>query len=414
MSLFPKVSKSMSKQLIFAGLAAILAGCASQSLPPGAMMTGRAPLTAMAADVPGAHATLIEGAFTAHFVKAYGETIAQNEPLARKDPNSPANVLIGLIGGATKTLDGAFYDIGDDAVVSALIVAKQRGVRVRIVTDSDNMVDLDAATGRPRGMRGTIARLQQAGIPVVEDKRSAIMHHKFLVADGQSVWMGSTNVTTSSLYHHNNNALVIRNPQMAQNYGVEFERMFTNLTFGPNPAHPAVFPSLKIGNATVRTFFSPGGGGSQAILDTLGRAHKRILFMAFSFTDKTLADMMVRKHAEGVRVEGVYDQCLGYGQYSTKRSLSDAGIYTRHDGNEALLHHKVMIVDDTVITGSFNFSANADKSNNENMLIIDSPALAAVYAQEYDRIMTAAKNNHPPQNRCPGQNATPPTPEDQP
>lgn len=402
----------VSKQVIFAGLAAILASCASQGLPP---LAGRAPLTAFSAAAPGAQATLVEGAFTAHFVKAYGETIAQNEPIVRRDPNSPAHVLIGLIGGATKTLDGAFYDIGDDEVVSALIVARQRGVRVRIVTDTDNMSDVAVTTGRPRVLRGTIQRLLDAGIPVVEDSRSAIMHHKFLVADGQSVWMGSTNVTTSSLYHHNNNALVIRNPQLAVNYSTEFERMFTQRVFGPNPARQIPFPMLKIGNATVRTFFSPRGGGSEAILDLLSHARKRIQFMAFSFTDKNLADMMIRKRKEGLRVEGVYDQCLAYGKYSTKRTLSDNGVYTRHDGNEALLHHKVMIVDDTVVTGSFNFSASADQSNNENMLIIDSPALAAIYAQEYDRIMNAAKVNHPPPNHCPGQDpVTPPASEDQP
>ena len=44
--------------------------------------------------------------------------------------------------------------------------------------------------------------------------------------------------------------------------------------------------------------------------------------------------------------------------------------------------HKVLLVDDTVITGSYNFSSNADKSNNENMLIIEDANVAAAYAQD--------------------------------
>ena len=89
--------------------------------------------------------------------------------------------------------------------------------------------------------------------------------------------------------------------------------------------------------------------------------------------------------------------------------LSQSKIYNRHDGNEALLHHKTILADNTVITGSFNFSANADKTNNENMLIIENaPELASAYQQEYARVMQAAKVNHPPENKCPGDK--PPSP----
>jgi phosphatidylserine/phosphatidylglycerophosphate/cardiolipin synthase-like enzyme len=72
------------------------------------------------------------------------------------------------------------------------------------------------------------------------------------------------------------------------------------------------------------------------------------------------------------------------------------------DGNQALLHHKILLVDDTVITGSYNFSANADKSNNENVLLIQNTYVSSMYRQEYARIMQAAKTNNPPRGECPG------------
>ncbi len=340
--------------------------------------------------------------FSAHFVNAYAETIAQNEPLARRDPNGPAQEMLKLIASARQTLDAAFYDIGDMGVVQALIAAKAKGVRVRVVTDDDSMVPSSHDTGRGE-FRDTITALKQAGIPVIDDQRSGIMHHKFLIVDNQAVWMGSTNSTSTSLYNHNNNALTIRNQQIAENYLSEFERMFTQRIFGPNPARQIPYPVVKVGNTTIRTFFSPKGGGTEAILDVLNRAQKSISFMTFSFTDKDVANLMVAKKQAGLRVEGVYDQCLGYGKYSTYHIMKANGIYTRMDGNEALLHHKVVMADDTVITGSFNISANADKTNNESMLIIENSYVAAMYAEEYKRVMTAAQNNNPPRNKCPGQ-----------
>ena len=64
------------------------------------------------------------------------------------------------------------------------------------------------------------------------------------------------------------------------------------------------------------------------------------------------------------------------------------------DGNQALLHHKVIILDDkTVITGSFNFSKNAELNNDENTVIIKSPAVAKLYLDEYARVKQAATNN---------------------
>lgn len=393
--------EEMKKVLIWGLLATALAGCNS-GLPMRPL--ARAPLAAQNFRRFNADAEAQAQLFTTHFVKAYGETIAQNEPIARQDPNGPARALLNLIASAQSSLDAAFYDLGDMEVAQALIQAAQRGVRVRLVTDSDNMLPkLENGEAPANGLRDTIVALQQAGVPVVDDKRSAIMHHKFVVVDNQVVWMGSTNSTSTSLYQHNNNAITIRNPLIAENYLAEFERMFTQKIFGPNPPRQIPHPVVQVGNTTIRTFFSPKGGGKEAILDVLGRAQKRLAFMTFSFTDKDIAGMMIQKKQAGLRLDGVYDQCLGYGQYSTYHLMRQNGVYTRMDGNEALLHHKVILADDTVITGSFNFSASADKSNNESMLIIENSYVSATYWQEYERVMTAAKNNRPPKNKCPGQ-----------
>jgi phosphatidylserine/phosphatidylglycerophosphate/cardiolipin synthase-like enzyme len=386
-------------------LAAISVGCASSipgpaplAMAPAQLFRQSSPVMANAANQP----------ITVHFVQAYRGPIVENEPITRKDPNGPAAALLNLINSARKSLDGAFYDFSDDTIADAFIAAKKRGVQVRLITDNENMLVRD--TGPQGPVRPLIIRMQQAGIPVIDDQRSGLMHNKFLVQDGQTVWMGSTNLTSTSLFDHNNNAMTLRVPQIAANYSYEFDRMFVHKIFGPNPPRQLPFPVVQVGNSTIRTFFSPRGGSQEAALATLQQAQKDIAFMTFSFTDKDMGATMVAKKQAGLRVEGVFDQCLGYGKYSQYHNLNANKIYTRMDGNQALLHHKILLVDDTVITGSYNFSSNADKSNNENMLIIqNNSTVTTQYRQEYARIMKAAKTNNPPRGECPGQTKPDPT-----
>ena len=68
------------------------------------------------------------------------------------------------------------------------------------------------------------------------------------------------------------------------------------------------------------------------------------------------------------------------------------GLDVRQDGNSYFLHHKVFIIDErTVILGSFNFSQNAERINDENVLIIDDATLAARFMEEFARVYAQAK-----------------------
>lgn len=327
-----------------------------------------------------------------HFVKAYQSTIAENETLTRRDPDGPAQALIRWIDGARGTLDGSFYDIDSAEVVSAFLRARKRGVKIRLVTDTDNMTVKNGGPGA--GPRQSIVQLKKAGIPVVEDKRSGIMHNKFLIIDQTVVWTGSTNLTDSSLYHHNNNALSLQSPEIVANYQGEFERQFTERVFGPNPPRQVPYPTARVGSAIVYTFFSPKGGGQNAVMNELQRAKKNISFMTFSLTDQTAGSIIQQKSQQGVQIRGVFDTWLGAGRYSLFNPLKDSGVVVSKDGNEALLHHKVILVDDTVITGSYNYSNNAENSNNENFLIIkNDAAVTKAYQDEFARIVNASRYN---------------------
>jgi phosphatidylserine/phosphatidylglycerophosphate/cardiolipin synthase-like enzyme len=57
------------------------------------------------------------------------------------------------------------------------------------------------------------------------------------------------------------------------------------------------------------------------------------------------------------------------------------------------MHHKVIIIDgEIVVIGSYNFSTSADEENDENVLIIHSPAIAAQFEAEFQRVYETALN----------------------
>ena len=115
--------------------------------------------------------------------------------------------------------------------------------------------------------------------------------------------------------------------------------------------------------------------------------------MAFSFTDRGIGDVLLKRAAAGVDIEGIYDDCL-VDRHSTFHALRMAGLLVRRDGNQALMHHKVFVIDGrTVITGSFNFSQNAESANNEACVIITGRSVAHRYLQEFSRLRTMARDN---------------------
>lgn len=327
--------------------------------------------------------------FLAMFNNAYKGLLTENEAMGRRDHNNVDKYFIGLIDSARTTLDGAFYDIDDSSAVAAFIRAKKRGVNVRIVTENESLMEKD----NPTKAREAIAVLKAAGIPIRDDgKNAGLMHNKFMIVDNATVWTGSLNLTTSSIYHHNNNSVMIRSPQLAANFNAEFKRLFEQGMFGPNP-HEIPNPEVNVSGIRIRTFFSPGGNAVTAILEELKKARKSIKFMAFSMTDKNILQVLLDKKAQGVKVEGVFDHCL-IPQYSIFYELKKAGILALGDGNQALMHHKVIIIDDeVVVTGSFNFSKNAQNNNSENALVINSPAIGRQYSDEYYKVRTAAFDN---------------------
>jgi phosphatidylserine/phosphatidylglycerophosphate/cardiolipin synthase-like enzyme len=307
------------------------------------------------------------------------------DPTSTADLDNPSGGIPDAVAtsfaSAQKTIDLAMYEFDLPALSEALTAAAQRGVRVRLVTDTDSLGE------QP------IKDLIAAGVPVVDDQRSAIMHDKFAVIDGAIVWTGSMNFTANDAYRNNNNFMEIPSTRLAQNYTAEFEEMFAQREFGPGSHAPTPNPTLTVNGTFIENYFSPDDGVAAHILDALNSAKSSVYFMAFSFTRTDFADALIQRAKDGVTVQGVFEtRQIAAGGDAAWNALTAAGLDVRQDGNKYNLHSKVFIIDQQIVVmGSYNFSRSAEESNDENVLILHNPEIAAAYYAEWQKVWEEAK-----------------------
>lgn len=298
-----------------------------------------------------------------------------SDPLTGRG-RGPDNELEEAINRAQRTIDVAIYNISLENIAGALIAAQSRGVQVRMVMESEAM---------DRTVPTTLA---EAGIPIIGDRRDGLMHNKFTIIDGQEVWTGSMNYTSTAAYSDFNNLVQVRSAEAAQNYTVEFEEMFLDDLFSTDDLARTPYPSIVVGGAPVEVYFSPDDGVSEHVEAEIRAAGQSIDVLAYSFTSDPIAEAMLEKHAEGVAIRAVFDESQMESNTGGEfENLRRAGLDVKTDGINGLMHHKVIIIDGkTVITGSYNFSASAERSNDENLMIIRSETLAQEFLLEFNKV----------------------------
>lgn len=258
------------------------------------------------------------------------------------------------------------------------------------------------------------------------------MHNKFVVVDETWVWTGSWNFTINDTFGssanrtanirsgHTNHGIEIHSTDLAAEYVGEFEEMWGSTSDTPNITN-SNFHGRKSDNTThtvyvggklVEVHFSPSEGALARVNEAVDEdADESAHFCIYAFSDQTLTDHLKVKYEgsatestgtltgfklQGVMESGYWSQYWSASMDMTKRDGSpDQSIKWNNlapvgfDGEDKLLHHKYMIVDhDTasdpfVITGSMNWSANGEDTNDENTLIIHDADIANQFYQEF-------------------------------
>ena len=325
-----------------------------------------------------------------------------------QEPATIAAALRDFLAGAQTSLDLALYDFKldpglEELVVDTIEAAGKRGVGVRIVYNADFRAPIPVPPP-PESAPEDIARLSVptkpiAGIP-------DLMHHKYVVRDGASVWTGSTNWTDDSWSREENVIVVADSPELARAFTLDFEQLWnTGLVEESGKVEPR---PVQIDGIEVRPWFCPGFGDalSHRIAKAIGRAKRRVRICSPVITAAPVLATLAQVLADGkIDVSGAVDmtqvlevqvqwgptgvkswklpllqQVIGSGRFAGKRS-TPWGPGTVHD----YMHAKLTVADDVVFVGSFNLSHSGEQ-NAENVLEIHDPALAERLAGFVDSV----------------------------
>ena len=320
-----------------------------------------------------------------------------------------AHKIADFIAPAKETLELALYDIRlhaatADVVRDALVGAHERGVNVRLVYNLDRDEERPLLPPPPKTEPTLIESLpfETAAVPGWPD----LMHHKYIVRDREAVWTGSTNWTDDSWTREENVIVVIESTGVAIRFQEDFSQLWKKRDVQASGKVPT--DQIQVGDATVRTWFSPKRGEKLAheIAHAIGCATRRIRIASPVLTSGpilgTLAEVAADKKVDlagvvdATQIAEVFGQwatngnntwkapslmfILGHAPFTGKRSTPYAPGAV-HD----YMHAKVTVCDDTVFIGSFNLSHSGEQ-NAENVVEIEDAALADRMAGFVDEI----------------------------
>jgi len=320
-----------------------------------------------------------------------------------QQPTDIARIVAAFIDAAERALDLAQYDfhLGPETaaiVGDAIRRAAARGVRVRFVYNVDHANPIPVPPP-PEPDVQLIATLPVEGkaIAGVPD----LMHHKYVIRDGRSVWTGSLNWTDDSWSRQENVIAVVESEPIAKAYAIDFDQLWETAD-----VERTGFVDPRWDD-DVRAWFTPGHGEdtSARIAKIIRRARTRVRLCSPLITTGPVLGTLAQVIADGeVDVAGCVDatqvrevihqwrandnvswklpllQKVMAGPFTGKNS-TPYGDGTVHD----FMHAKVCVCDDTVFVGSFNLSRSGEK-NAENVLEIHDAAIADRLAAFVDTV----------------------------
>ena len=316
-----------------------------------------------------------------------------------------AKQVVSFLGEARRSLDLAQYDFHLGPETAALVggaikAAAARGVAVRMIYDVGHRNPIPV----PPPPEPDVTLISSLGVPHrpiagIPD----LMHHKYVVRDGEIVWTGSANWTDDSWARQENVIVIAESTKLAADFTADFEQLWAKGIVEdsgfvePNP--------VRVAGNNVRAWFTPGFGEalSRRIAKRIRRARRRVRICSPVLTVAPVLSALSERISEGLDIAGCLDRPQIEGviyqwgidgnaawklpllrqalkaDFSAKPS-TPWGEQTVHD----FMHAKVTVVDDVVFAGSFNLSRSGEQ-NAENVLEIEDPKLAdrlAVFIDE--------------------------------
>lgn len=306
-----------------------------------------------------------------------------------------------MIDLSNVSVEAAIFSVTLKDNPDALIRAKNRGARVRIIIDEAHVYPrADAQLKRLMSEPGIELRTLRG------TRAYGVNHNKVLICDGAAVSAGSYNWTFGATFSNHENTLVARHPVYVDGYSRYFEWMWSKARkpqqgpspevpeghYGAPPQDPSPRQSLN-GRPVPAYLFSPGSRVEERLAELIDASRRSVDAVTFTFSSKTLADALVRAHQRGLRVRFLTDKNMGRTAPLTKY-LFDSGVPQKWGGGrneKGALHNKFVILDGELLqTGSFNWTVNANKNSFENLIFVSDADAVKAYQAVYDGLYSGA------------------------
>ncbi|OLE38516.1 MAG: hypothetical protein AUG48_01550 [Actinobacteria bacterium 13_1_20CM_3_68_9] len=327
-----------------------------------------------------------------------------------------ATELADFITAAQRTLDIAIYDLNlrdkpADQVQAAIRSAAGSGVAIRLLYN----VDFPNPIPVPPPSQADTGFIESLGIPSKPVPGvPSLMHHKYIArdagTDAATVWTGSTNWTNDSWTREENVILRLPAAALAAEYARNFNELWTTGRVDGTGKYDLAGVPVPFEGEPIRAhvFFSPGRGRQMAhvIANRISHAKRRIRVCSPVITAGvvlgTLGDLLHSPHPD---FKGVYDrtqmaevlrqwrvdphagwkgpafQAVSAGLPFASKMTTPYSPTSVHD----YMHAKIVVVDNIVLTGSYNLS-HAGEENAENLLELESAPLADRFVAYVDAV----------------------------
>lgn len=242
---------------------------------------------------------------------------------------------------ARQNLFASFYSLTDRDLIALLTRRAEEGIEMRVHYDATASPSLTHACFRPQRSKG-------------------LMHRKILVIDRTALYLGSANLTPTSLRHHSNFVLGLHHPPLATFLAEHDSGSFV----------------ARVGEQEIECYLLPDReeNALRRLLSLIDGAQRTIHVAMFTFTHPQLTQALQRAVGRGVRVQAVVDRYSGNGvSKKSVEALQTAGADVALSSGSALLHHKWALIDETIFAmGSANWTKAAFTKNEDFLMILSS------------------------------------------
>ncbi len=254
--------------------------------------------------------------------------------------------LLSAIQNSKESIFLSIFGLSDSSVLSAL----QK--KIRLKTPTIIYYDAKGSPDVRKVLDGAILH------PI---HQSSIMHHKMLILDHKLIFLGSANFTTASLKMHDNLMIGFYSPKIAQ-----FLEQKT--------PHSTGHIKTSVGGQPVELWLlpDPKGHAFNDLRKKIKSAQKSLKIALFTLTHPILLEEIIAAHKRHVDITVIIDlhSSMGASQKAIE-TLEKAKVPVLFTKGPQLMHHKfVYIDDDTLMTGSANWTKAAFTKNNDSLFTL--------------------------------------------